>query len=43
MPAAPRPSKKGTTIAFSIIGTPPNLRKKRKRKRRHNNRPNTNI
>jgi hypothetical protein len=39
MPAMPRPNKKATKIAFSIIGTPPNMqhvkedKSKRRRKR----------
>ena len=30
MPGMPRPSKKSSKIAFSIIGTPPNLVKVKK-------------
>lgn len=29
MPVAPRFNKKGTKVAFSILGTPPNLKFKR--------------
>ncbi len=34
MPATPRRDNKATRIAFSILGTPPNMPKKRKRRRK---------
>lgn len=34
MPVAPRPNKKATKIAFDILGTPPNMVKRRKSKKR---------
>lgn len=33
MPGAPRPSGKAKRIAYNIIGTPSNMRKKRGRKK----------
>ncbi len=34
MPATPRRNNKATRIAFSILGTPPNMPQRRKRKRK---------
>ena len=32
MPCAPRPNKKTEKIIFGILGTPPNMRKEKKKK-----------
>ena len=35
MPIMPRNNKKASGIAFSILGTPPNMKKQRRRKSEH--------